>query len=105
MTTDEAVKILLDNGYKGDKYSANDKEVISFYKRTESSECQCNKRSPNIGVNIFDIDGHIFMTINIKAESVSGRWVDTGYYSESIESLVNLKEMEYTITKSWECYN
>ena len=111
MKQDEAISLLLSNGYKEDKvgYKMYPEDKY-FYKRAiGASNCLCNEKPPAFGVTLtsLELNGkvHESMTMKIVGESVNKEWVTTGYYAMAYDALNELSTMEFTILKSWEAFN
>lgn len=105
MKTEEAIKLLKDNGYKYNRDVTNLRNSHYLYKRIEGNHCQCNRRPPNIGYEISEYSEDIVMSVKIRGESISGKWVDTGYYGIELKDVKDFKEHEYLLTKSWDILN
>ena len=105
MTKDNFIENLLSSGWKKDRSNHG-----YYFKRSESKfNCLTNERSPNIGIKIFEAihnnTTHQSFSINIRAESNLGKWVDTGFYSISFEEDFNLDELVLKTISSWEALN
>lgn len=105
MTVEEAIQYLKGNGYKYEKGFNENWNTHYLYKRSEGNDCQCNGRPPNIGYKINEYPEGTAVSVKIRGESTSGKWVDTGYYSLELEDIKDFKEHEYLLTKSWDIFN
>ncbi len=110
MNHDEAKKLLLEKGYKLDTTMNLEQDSYYYYKRIQgATDCKLNKRSPSIGVTIYETNHnnieYLSMKINLRAEALSGDWVDVGYYSLALDRLEDLSTFEFTIAKQWEIAN
>jgi hypothetical protein len=101
---EKAIKALEKAGYKKSDRDGSFGDVV-LHKRSVGSECQTNHRPPLFTISIYENTDFNPMSIRIRGKTASNRWIDTGYYSLPLEEVDNIKELEYTIEKSWEAFN
>ena len=104
MNIDELKEELLNDSYKIENGGIFDYEVLYFYKRIQGNDCKTNERPPNIGITVYywkPSDSYSF-DIRLRAETPMGIWCDIGFYSMSLEEIIeNRKTLEYLIEKQW----
>ena len=81
------VELLEAAGFKRGSLDPSTRADAVYYKRIRGPECNCNERSPSLGVNVYWPDSFEFA---MYGELKNGTWLHLNLYSINEQQLNNL---------------